>query len=168
MNTELEETPFALPDFDEEDLWVRGRVYACYKHLLNETEEHICELEHHVARARYEHEITQRIGNKLADPQERQDWEINETVAHDCMAMAEQELAEATDNAAYYRAMVAEIESDLGEKAQEYLLILATLDWEDEWWDEEDLDEFDEYDEFEDEFGELDDEGFDPSAPIPF
>ena len=151
----------SLPDLDNDDLWVRGRVYARHKRLLDEAEAHISDLERNVARARYEYEITQRIGSKVTDPQACQDWKVNESVAHDFVTMAEHKLAETLDSAAYYRTMVTEIENDLGDKAQEYLTILTALDWEDKECDEEYWDEFDE-------FEELDDEEFDPHAPIPF
>lgn len=164
MSTESEETQYPLTDLDNEDLWVRGQVYVRHKRMLAEAEARTVDLEGNVARARYEYEITQRIGSKLTDPEAQKDWEITESVAHDFVMMAEHELAEATKDTAYYRAMVTEMEADLGDKAQTYLEILTALDWIDEDWDEEYFDDFDEFDEFE----ELDDGDFDPSAPIPF
>jgi hypothetical protein len=167
MSPEPEETLYPLTDLDDEDLWIRGHVYVRHKRLLAETEECTFDLERNVARARYEYEITQRIGSKLTDPQAQQDWKITESVAHDFIIMAEHELAEATKNAAYHRAMVTEMEADLGDKAQKYLEILIALEWVDEDW-EEYLDEFDEFAGLEDEFGELDDEDSDLSDSIPF
>jgi hypothetical protein len=161
MSTESEETLYPLTDPDDEDLWVRGHVYARHKRLLAEAEGYAVGMERNVARARYEYEITQRIGSKLTDPQAQQDWKTTGSAAHDLVMMAEHELAEATKNAAYHRAMVTEMEADLGDKAQTYLEILIAFEWADEDWDEEYFDEFDE-------FEELDDEDFDPSAPIPF
>jgi len=75
-------------------------------------------------------------------------------VAHDIMAMIEHDLAEVADSAAYYRAMVTEIEADLGDKAQEYEMLLSQFDLEEDW--------------DEDDFDELEDEEFDLFAPIPF
>jgi len=152
MTTEAEEILGPSPDLNSEDLWVRGGVYVHYERLLEEAEARLPALERDVARARYEYEITQRIRDKTTDPEARDDWDIRASVAHDFAAMAEANLAEETEDAAWYRAMVAEIEADLGDKAQEYEDILTEFDWEEEW-DEEDFDEF---------------EGFDPYAPIPF
>ncbi len=168
MSTEAEETLYPLTDLNDEDLWIRGHVYTRHKHLLAEAEECSAELERNVARARYEHEITQRIGNKMTDPQAQQDWKTAENVARDLVVMAEHELAEAAKNVAYHSAMVAEMETDLGDKAQTYLEVITALEWIDEDWDDEFFDDFDEFDEFDDEFEELDDDDFDPSAPIPF
>ncbi len=152
MTTELEKVLVPSPDLDSEDLWVRGRVYVHFKRLLEEAEAHLPDLERDVARAQYEHEIAQRIRDKTTDAEARQDWDIQVSVAHDFMIMAERELAEETENAAYYRAMVAEMEADLGDKAQVYEDTLAELYWGEEW-DEEDLAVYDE---------------FDPLASIPF
>jgi len=153
MSDELEKTVELL---DNEDLWVRGQVYASHKRLLEDAEAQILPLERDVARARYEYEIAQRIQDKETDPEARQDWEIRASVAHDIVVMAEHRLAEVVEDAAYYRAMVAEMEADLGDKAQVYGEILADFGWEDDW-DEEDF-----------EFENLHEAGFDPSAPIPF
>lgn len=164
MATEPEEIFDVSSDLDDEDLWVRGVVYTRFKRLLEEAEERIPSLERKAARARYEYEIAQRIRGRMTDPQECQDWEIRESVAHDFMVMAEAPLAEETESAAYYRAMVAEMEADLGDKAQEYEATLAVIGWEDEGWEEEDWEEEDL-----DEFGEFEeDEEFDLFAPIPF
>ncbi len=152
MTTEPENVQSLLPDLDSEDLWVRGRVYVHFKRLLEKAEAYISDLECDVARAQYEHEIAQRIRDKTTDAEARQDWDIQVSVAHDFMIMAERELAEETENAAYYRAMVAEMEADLGDKAQVYEDTLAELYWGEEW-DEEDLAVYDE---------------FDPLASIPF
>lgn len=152
MATEPEEVLGPSPDLNSEDLWVRGGVYVHHKRLLEEAEARISSLERDVTRARYEYEITQRIRDKTVDPEARKEWDIRASVAHDFMVMAEGNLAEETENAAYYRAMVAEMEADLGDKAQEYEALLAEFDWEEEW-DEEDFDECGE---------------FDPYAPIPF
>jgi hypothetical protein len=157
MTTEPEEIFDVPSDLDDEDLWVRGTVYVHYKRLLEQAEANIPNLERNVARARYEYDITQRIRNRMTDPQECEDWEIRESVAHDIMVMAEGTLAEETEDAAHYRAMVAEIESDLGDKAQAYEAILADFDWEIEDWEEEDWEEED-----------FEDEEFDLFAPIPF
>ena len=147
----------SVEPLNNEDLWVRGQAYANHKHLLEEAEAQIPYLERAAARARYEYEITQRIQDKQTDPEAHQDWEIRASVAHDMMIMAEHRLAETLEDAAYHRAMVAEMEADLGDKAQAYGEILADLYWEEEW-DEEDFDEFEEPYEAR----------FDPSAPIPF
>lgn len=148
MNTEPEKILAPSPDLDNEDLWVRGRVYVHFKRLLGEAEAHISDLERDVARAQYEYEIAQRIRDRMTDAEARQDWDIQVSVTHDFMVMAEHELAEETENAAYYRAMVAEMEADLGDKAQVYEDTLSELYWEEEW-DEEDLDElYDEFDPF--------------------
>lgn len=152
MTTEPEKVPVPSPDLDNDDLWVRGRVYVHFKRLLEEAEVHVSDLEHDVARAQYEYEIAQRIRDKTTDAEARQDWDIQVSVAHDFMMMAEHELAEETTGAAYYRAMVAEMEADLGDKAQVYEDTLSELYWEEEW-DEEDLAVYDE---------------FDPLASIPF
>ncbi len=157
MTGETEETLYPLPDLDEEDMWVRGQVYVSYKHRLEHAERRIPELEHSVAQARFEHEITQRIRANATDPQVRQDWETRESAAHDSIAEAERELAEESNNAVYYRAMVAEIETDLGDKAEMYLEILTALEWLDDW--EED---FIDLEQFPDEYE------FDPDAPPPF
>ena len=150
MATEPEKVLVPSPDLDSEDLWVRGRVYVHFKRLLEEAEAHIPDLERDVARAQYEYEIAQRIRDKATDAEARQDWDIHVSVPHDFMVMAEHELAEETASAAYYRAMVAEIETDLGDKARAYEDVLVGFDWEEEW-DEENF-----Y------------AGLDPSAPIPF
>ncbi len=148
MNTEPGKILAPSPDLDNEDLWVRGRVYVHFKRLLGEAEAHISDLERDVARAQYEYEIAQRIRDRMTDAEARQDWDIQVSVTHDFMVMAEHELAEETENAAYYRAMVAEMEADLGDKAQVYEDTLSELYWEEEW-DEEDLDElYDEFDPF--------------------
>jgi hypothetical protein len=154
MTTEPEEILDELPNLDDEDLWVRGQVYVQFKRLLEEAEARLPGLERKAARARYEHDVTQRIQDKVTGPQDRQDWEIRASVAHDVMAMIEHDLAEVTDSAAYYRAMVAEIEADLGDKAQEYEVLLSQFDLEEDW--------------DEDDFDELEDEEFDLFAPIPF
>lgn len=154
MSDELEKT---VEPLDNEDLWVRGQAYVNHKRLLEEAEAQIPHLERDVARARYEYEITQRIRDQETDPEVRQDWEIRASVAHDITVMAEHRLAEVVEDAAYHRAMVTEMEADLGDKAQVYGEILADFDWEEEW-DEEDFDEFE----------DLYEAGFDPSAPIPF
>ena len=159
MTGETEETLQPLPDLDEDDMWVRGQVYVNYKHLLGQAELHIPELEHNVAQARYEHEITQRMRANVDDPQARLDWKTRESAAHDSIAAAERELAKGNNNAIYYRAMVAEIENDLGDKAEMYLEIITTLEWMGEW-DEEDLIDLEH---FTDEYDE-----FDPNDPIPF
>ena len=153
MTTEPEKVSVPSPDLDSEDLWVRGRVYVHFKRLLEEAEAHISDLEHDVARAQYEHGIAQRIKDKTTNAEARQDWDIQVNVTHDFMMMAEHELTEEITSAAYYRAMVAEMEADLGDKARVYEDTLTKFDWEEEW-DEEDLDEL--YDEF------------DPFDPIPF
>ena len=159
MATEPEETLNSLPDVDSEDLWVRGQVYAHHKRMLAQAEAQIPGLERDVARARYEHEITQRIRDKVTDPEARKNWEIRASVAHDFMVMAEHRLAEVVEDVTYYRATVAEMEDDLGDKAQEYEAILAEFGWEEGWgedWSAEDFDEYGEFDEF------------DRFAPIPF
>lgn len=148
MTTEPEKVLVPSSDLDNEDLWVRGRVYVHFKRLLEEAEAHISDLEHDVARAQYEYEIAQRIRDKTTDAEARQDWDIQVSVTHDFMIMAEHELAEEATSAAYYRAMVAEMEADLGDKAQVYWDTLAEFYWGEEW-DEEDLDElYDEFDPF--------------------
>jgi hypothetical protein len=162
MTTEPEEIFDGLPNLDDEDLWVRGQVYVQFKRLLEETEARLPGLERKAARARYEYDIVQRIQDKVTDPQDRQDWEIRASVAHDIMVMIEHDLAEVADSAAYYRAMVTEIEADLGDKAQEYETLLSQFDLEEDW-DEEEFEDWDE-----DDFDELEDEEFDLFAPIPF
>ena len=152
MTTEPEKVSVPSPDLDSEDLWVRGRVYVHFKRLLGEVEARIPDLEHDVARAQYEYEIAQRIRDKATDAEARQDWDTHVSVTHDFMMMAEHELAEETTSAAYYRAMVTEMEADLGDKAQVYEDTLSELYWGEEW-DEEDLGVYDE---------------FDPLASIPF
>ena len=98
--------------------------------------------------------------------QERQDWEIRASVAHDILVMVEQDLAEVAGDAAYYRTMVTEIEDDLGDKAEVYEAILSQLAWEedlDEAWDEDELEDLGGF-----EFEELGDEVFDLFSAIPF
>ncbi len=158
MTAETEETLDPLPDLDEEDMWIRGQIYVNYKRLLEQTEMRVSELEHYVACARYEHEIIQRVRANAPDPQARQDWEPYESAAHDSIVAAEHEMAEESSNAVYYRAMVAEMERDLGDKAQPYLEILTTLKWIEDDWDEEDLDDL--------EWDDVD--PLDPNAPLPF
>ncbi len=156
MSDELER---AIEPLDDEDLWVRGQAYVNHKRMLEEAEAQLPGLEREFARARYEYEIAQRIRDKTEDPEARQDWDIKTSVAHDLTMMAEHRLAEVAEDAAYYRAMVAEMEADLGDKAQVYGEILADL--------ESDLDEICPFIEdcpfLYDELGY-----FDPHAPIPF
>ena len=152
MNSEAEETLDPLPDLDEEDMWVRGQIYVNYKRRLEQAEMRIAELEHDIACARYEHEIIQRV-RANATEEARQDWATYESAAHDSIVAAEHDLAEENSDAVYYRAMVAELENDLGDKAQPYLEILTSLNWVDEDWDDFEWDEFD---------------PLDPNAPIPF
>jgi hypothetical protein len=122
----------------DKDLWVRGVAHANHRHALVDAEMETQELEQRVARARYEYEIAQRIHAKAASEEARKDWEIQVSVAHDVMVMEEQELAEAAESAAYHRTMAAEIEADLGDKAEVYAAILADFDWDE---DDEDMDE---------------------------
>ncbi|MCP4537035.1 MAG: hypothetical protein GY832_07795 [Chloroflexi bacterium] len=160
MSTESKETLYELTDLDDEDLWVRGQVYVRHKRLLVDAEECTAELERNVARARYEYEITQRVGAKITDSQAQENWKTTESVAHDLVMMAEHELAEAAKNTAYHHAMVTEMEADLGDKAQKYLEILIAFEWVEEDWEEEYFDEFVD-------FEELDGES-DSSDSIPF
>lgn len=134
----------AVDPLNNDDLWVRGKVYVRFKHLLDDADIEVSRMKDEVARARYEHDITQRVLAKAESPEAREEWEIRASVARDWVAMQEQNLEEAVQNAACYRAMVAELEADLGDKAQEYEELLDMYDL-DEDWDEEDLDEFERF-----------------------
>jgi hypothetical protein len=138
MNSNPEEQIELSPAIDD-DVWVRGVVYVRHKRLLMSAEVQLPRLEQNAGRARYEYDILQRIRDKTESPEAGQDWDVLASVAHDFMVMAEQEMEEVAESAAYHRAMVAEMEADLGEKAQEYESALAVFDWDE--WDEEDFDE---------------------------
>jgi hypothetical protein len=157
MSTELK-TSELVAILEGDDLWVRGRAYVQFKYALEEAEMELEELEQRVARARYEHEIAQRIHAKTTDKQARKDWERRVKAAHDALVTEERRLAEVTERADYCCAMLAEIEADLGEKAGQYEEILGAVEWAEEDWEEfEDWDEFDEFEGW-DEFDEWDEE----------
>lgn len=162
MSTELEEIRELTSLLESDDLWVRGKVYVQFKHALEEAGSEMAELEQAVARARYKYEIARRIHAKTTDEEARKDWEIQVSVAHDVMMMEEAQLEEVAERADYYRAMLAEIEVDLGDKAQQYEEILDAVEWAEEEW--EDFEDWDEFDEWEDE-NEWEDEGSDGSQP---
>lgn len=161
MNDIMTEYPDPLMGIDGDDLWKRGIVYITHRHALIEVEMEVQRLEHNIARMQYEHEMMQRVRDKAADPEARQVWEDRVNANHDFVMVTEQELADAAESAAYHRAMVAEIEADLGENAQAYAAILSELEWDEENADEicpfidecpimcEDFEEFDDLDEHE-------------------
>jgi chromosome segregation ATPase len=143
-------------------------VYVQFKRALEDAEIEIQELEQRVARARYEYAIAQRIHARTTGKKARKDWESQVSAAHDMMVTEEHDLAEKTERADYCRAMLAEIEADLGDKARQYEEILDAIEWADEDWEEfEDWDEFDEWDEFGDwdEEDEWEGEEGEPSQP---
>jgi hypothetical protein len=134
------EQPDLSPSVDGDDLWIRGVVYANHLHALAEAEIEARQLEKNAVRAQYEYEIAQRIRDKIEEAETHKDWDIQASVMHECMVMTEQELAEAVESADYHRAMVAEIEADLGDKAEVYASLLADFGWGEE---DEDLDDLD-------------------------
>jgi hypothetical protein len=142
MDNNLEQ-PDPSPSVDSDDLWIRGVVYANQLHALAEAEIEIQRLEKNAARARYEYEIAQRIRDKMEEPEAHKDWDIQASVMHDCMVMAEHELAEAVESADYHRAMAAEIEADLGDEAEVYASLLADFGWGEEDEEDEDFDDLD-------------------------
>jgi hypothetical protein len=160
MSTEPEEIRELASILEDDDLWVRGKVYVQFKHALEDAEMEIQELEQCVARARYEHAIAQRIHAKATGKQARKDWESQVSAAHDMLVTEEHHLAEETERADYYRAMLAEIEADLGDKARLYEEILDAVEWAEEDWEEfDDWDEFDEFEDWDEEYEWEDEEG---------
>ena len=163
MSTEPKEIRELASILEGDDLWVRGKVYVQLKRDLEDAEMEVQEMELRVACARYEHEIAQRIHAKATGKQARKDWEMRVKASRDAMVTEEHRLAEETERADYCRAMLAETEADLGDKAQQYEQILhavecAEEDWDEfdefEDWDKGDLLEWDDEDEWEDEEGE--------------
>lgn len=149
MATELKITEL-VSILEGDDLWVRGRAYVHFKYALEDAEMELEESKQRVARARYEHEIAQRVQAKTTDKQTRKEWERRVKEAHDALMTEESHLAEVTDRADYCRAMLAEIEADLGDKAEQYEEILNVVEWAEEDWAEfEDWDEFDEFEDWE-------------------
>lgn len=153
MSTELK-TSELVSILESDDLWVRGKAYVQFKHALEDAEVALEESKQRVARARYEHEIAQRVQAKTTDKQARKEWERRVKAAQDALVTEESHLAEVTERADYCRAMLAEIEADLGEeKAVRYANILTAIEWAEEDWEEfgdwDEFDEFEDWDEFE-------------------
>lgn len=137
MNDDLEQM---VSPVDDEELWIKGKVYFRFKCLLVSIETAIPELEDEIARARYRQEITRRVRDRMAEPEAREVWEDKVQAAGKAIEEVEQNLVEANADAAYCREMIAEVEAELGDRAGEYAEILADLEW-----DEDELDELAEW-----------------------
>jgi hypothetical protein len=138
MSNELYEQQDMLSNIDTKDILTRGVTYLNHMNTLAQTEAEIEELEYDLARAQYEHDIIKRIQNKATDPPEKADWDSYVKMTKDLIEMAEKELADAAQVITHYRAIINEIEADLGDKAELYVTILTELGWGN---DDRDLDD---------------------------
>lgn len=80
------------------------------------------ELEPEVECRSYEYEIAQGILEAAQDEEKRQTWEIQTSVLHDLLVMAQANLKEAQEQCAIYETMIAAMEADLGDDARDPLL----------------------------------------------
>jgi hypothetical protein len=99
---------------------VKHEVLTAWQERAAHAQSAIQEIEPRLARLRYEYEIAQRLLAKAPDEAARQTWDIQVSVQHDFMVMAEGELAEQQEDLALCAAMIAEIEADLaGDQPQQ-------------------------------------------------
>lgn len=111
------ETPFlwtVAPTSAEERRCLRRReVRTSIEERVREAQMTIAmDIAPELERLQYEREIVQQLMARAQDQEERQDWEIEESVLHDIAVMRVADLEEQQQLIARYTAMIAEIDAE--------------------------------------------------------